>query len=32
MKIKKVTDDWIELDSDGTIWISPINIDKYYFI
>lgn len=32
MKINKVTDDWIELDSDGTIWISPIDSAEYYII
>lgn len=32
MKIKEVTDDWLEVDNDGTIWISPINSNKYYII
>lgn len=32
MKIERVTDSWIETDSDGTIWISPIESKKYYLI
>lgn len=32
MKIERVTDGWIETDSDGTIWISPIESNKYYLI
>lgn len=32
MKVKKVTDDWIETDSDGIIWINLVNSDNFYYV
>lgn len=32
MKVERVTNDWLETDDDGVIWISPIKSNKYYLV
>ncbi|WP_404975212.1 CDP-glycerol glycerophosphotransferase family protein [Weissella paramesenteroides] len=32
MKVKNVTDKWLEMDSEGTVWIKPVESENYYLL